>query len=125
MRNLLERDVVNTSSPLECALEHGRTELRDERIRTRGLLLCPEVRQRTWFWFAVGWQRQEAGMCVVQVRVSPLLFRPCSVTASGPMRRPAAGSLFCFATHPPGYGFHLRRTLRKCRASALGVAPTR
>jgi hypothetical protein len=26
---------------------------------------------------------------------------------------------------PSGYGFHLRWTLRKCRASALGVAPTR
>jgi len=26
---------------------------------------------------------------------------------------------------PVGYGFHLRRTLHKCRASALGVAPTR
>jgi len=26
---------------------------------------------------------------------------------------------------PTGYGFHLRWTLRKCRASALGVAPTR
>lgn len=26
---------------------------------------------------------------------------PCSVTASGPMRRPAAGSFFCFATHLP------------------------
>jgi hypothetical protein len=26
---------------------------------------------------------------------------------------------------PMGYGFHLRWTLRKCRASALGVAPTR
>ncbi len=24
-----------------------------------------------------------------------------------------------------GYGFHLRRTLRKCRTSALGVGPTR
>ena len=28
------------------------------------------------------------------------------------MRRPAAGSLFCFASHPPGYGFHLRSIYR-------------
>src|SRR5579875_2348733 len=26
---------------------------------------------------------------------------------------------------PPGYGFRLRRTLRKCRASALGAGATR
>jgi hypothetical protein len=38
-------------------------------------------------------------------------------------RRQARSS--ALLTHPSGYGFHLRRTLRKCRASALGVAPTR
>jgi hypothetical protein len=48
-----------------------------------------------------------------------------SVTASGANRRPAAGSLFCFGYAAFGYGFHLRWTLRKCRASALGVGPTR
>ena len=48
-----------------------------------------------------------------------------SVTASGANRRPAAGSLFCFGYAAFGYGFHLRWNLRKCRASALGVGPTR
>jgi hypothetical protein len=38
---------------------------------------------------------------MVQMRVSPDQFLTCSVTASGPLRRPAASSLFCFATTPP------------------------
>jgi hypothetical protein len=39
---------------------------------------------------------RKQGVCIVQMRVSPDQFLTCSVTASGPMRRPAAGSLFCF-----------------------------
>ena len=35
MRSLLEHDVTNTPSPLECAREHGRTDLQDERLRVR------------------------------------------------------------------------------------------
>ena len=122
MNNLLEHDAANTPSPLECALEHGRTELQDERIRMRGTLLCPEIGQRTWFWFAVQMTSSGSeGCAVVPARVSPESFRPCSVTASGLMRRPAAGSFFCF------YGFqkifsvktpHRMRTKRVSEPSA-------
>jgi hypothetical protein len=31
------------------------------------------------------------------------------------------GALLLWLRHPPGYGFHLRRTLRKCRAWHLGA----
>src|SRR6185437_15723315 len=34
-------------------------------------------------------------------------------------------ALLLWLRHPPGYGFRLRRTLRKCRASALGAGATR
>ena len=77
---------------------------------------------------------------IVQAGVSRMYPAFCTVTASGSNRRPAAGSFFCFGFHPTtqqsrpgalelrrptGYGFHLRRTLRECRTSALGVGPTR
>jgi len=73
-----------------------------------GALYCglgPEVRRReTWIWFAGHWIygiARKRGVCMVQMRVSPDQFLTCSVTASGPLRRPAASSLFCFATTPP------------------------
>ena len=77
---------------------------------------------------------------IVQAGVSRMYPAFCTVTASGSIRRPAAGSFFCFGFHPTtqqaragdpalrrptGYGFHLRWTHRKCRTSALGVGPTR
>ena len=34
-------------------------------------------------------------------------------------------ALLLWLRPPPGYGFRLRRTLRKCRASALGAGATR
>jgi hypothetical protein len=72
-----------------------------------------------------GLHRLEADEFIVQPCVSNHESRCYSVTASGANRRPAAGSLFCFGYAAFGYGFHLRWTLRKCRASALGVGPTR
>src|SRR5277367_3809890 len=41
---------------------------------------------------------------------------------SGALRR---GALLLRLRRPPGYGFRLRRTLRKCRAWHLGAGPTR
>jgi hypothetical protein len=61
----------------------------------------------------------------VLARVSRIDPASCTVTASGSIRRPAAARSSALLTHPLGYGFHLRRTLRKCRASALGGGPTR
>src|SRR5271169_5032299 len=60
----------------------------------------------------------------------------CSVTASGPVRRPAAARSSALAAPPVGLRFPSKscsestpkrflRTLRKCRASALGAEPTR
>ena len=100
MRSLLGRDEADEISPLLCAFELGRAELQDERWQVRYAALCSEVRrQGMWIWFAGhctnGIARKQRD-CRVQTRVSPVQFLTCSVTASGPMRRPAASSLFCF-----------------------------
>src|SRR5277367_1656573 len=70
-------------------------------------------------------------------RVSAVLYPAfCSVTASGPIRRPAAARSSALAAPPCGLRFPSKscsestpkrflRTLRKCRASALGAEPTR
>ena len=60
MKNLLEHDVANTSSPLKIAFERDRTELKTSEYGCEYPLFCPEVQQETWFWFAVRWHRQEA-----------------------------------------------------------------
>jgi len=61
----------------------------------------------------------------VQSCVSNYESRSCSVTASGPNRRPAARRSSASASRPTGYGFHLRRTHRKCRAWHLGAGASR
>jgi hypothetical protein len=112
MRSLLEHDAANTSFPLGCALEHGRTELRDERMRMRGPHLCPEVSQRIWFWFAVGGHRQEAedvrcpGACLPNA--IPSMFGHCFGAYATPGGRlvlllcyAPSGLRFPSATDPP------------------------
>ena len=100
MKSLLGHDEANGITPLLCAYERGRAELQDERYRVRDAALCPEGwRRERWIWFAGHWIygiARKRGVCIVQMRVSPDQFLTCSVTASGPLRRPAAGSLFCF-----------------------------
>jgi hypothetical protein len=90
--------------PLVCALERGRPELLDKRMLVRDAALSPEIgREESGSGFAGHWAygiARKRGVCMVQTRVSPVQFLTCSVTASGPMRRPAAGSLFCFDSTP-------------------------
>ena len=105
MRILLGHGIANGISPLMCALQCGRSELQDERMRMRDAVPCIAV-------WVPGCGGEEGGsgfaghrtdgiarkrrVCIVQMRVSPDQFLTCSVTASGPLRRPAASSLFCF-----------------------------
>ncbi len=51
---------------------------------------------------------------IVQAGVSPMYPAFCTVTASGSIRRPAAGSFFCFGFHP---------TTQQARAGDPGIAP--
>ena len=64
-------------------------------------------------------------MRVVQVRVSPMPFRPVFGHCFGAYATPGGRLVLLLCYAPYGYGFHLRWTHRKCRTSALGVAPTR
>ena len=77
MRSLLEHDAANTSFPLGCALEHGRTELRDERIRMREAAVLPggQAENVVLVCRSNGIVRKRR-MRVVPVRVSPESFRP-------------------------------------------------
>jgi hypothetical protein len=47
----------------------------------------------------------------------------CSVTASSLSSARRHGALLLRLRRPPGYGFHLRWTHRKCRAWRLGAGP--
>ena len=51
---------------------------------------------------------------IVQAGVSRMYPAFCTVTASGSIRRPAAGSFFCFGFHP---------TTQQARAGDPGIAP--
>jgi hypothetical protein len=130
MTSLLGHGGTNGTSPLLCALERGHAELQDERIRARDAALSPEVRQReAWIWFCRSldiWHRHEAeslhGSDASLPRSIPHLLGHCFGAIATPCGKLA---LLLRLRRPTGYGFHLRWTLRKCRVSALGVAPTR
>jgi len=96
MERLLGRGEANRISPFLCALERDHAEwktrdaVRDMRLivqRTdgeKGDLVCG------------GMASPRSGDCIVIEACLPVPFLTSSVTASGPLRRPAAGSLFCF-----------------------------
>ena len=144
MTSLLGHGGTNGTSPLLCALERGHAELQDERMRGRDAALSPEVRQRErciWFCRSLDrWHRQEAESLhrseASLLGSIPHLLGHCFGAYATPGGKLAL--LLCYHPttqqsrawdpgfhRPSGYGFHLRWTLRKCRASALGVAPTR
>jgi hypothetical protein len=105
MRSLLGHGVANGISPLLCAFERGRSEQQtsDTGCEMR-LFVQWSSGEESGSGFAGHWTygiARKRVVCAVQMRVSPDQFLTCSVTASGPMRRPAASSLFCFATTPP------------------------
>jgi single-strand DNA-binding protein len=76
--------------------------------------------------FVADWHRRNLAGDSAHVRA----FRPVSRPLLGVTLRafPAPCgrlALLLRVPRPPGYGFRLRRTLRKCRASALGAGATR
>ena len=110
MTSLLGHVRTNGISSLLCAFERGRAEqqTRDTGCEMRRLFIAVWVQrssdEKRGSGFAGHWIdgiARKRRVCSVQMRVSPVQFLTCSVTASGPLRRPAAGSLFCFATTPP------------------------
>jgi len=100
MTSLLGHGVANGISPLLRAFEGGRSE---QQTSDTGCAMRLFVQwssgEESGSGFAGHWTdgiARKRGVCMVQMRVSPAQFLTCSVTASGPMRRPAASSLFCF-----------------------------
>jgi hypothetical protein len=102
MTSLLGHGGTNRTSLLLCALEHGCAEqqTRDSGCEMRFFVLR-SGNEECGSGFAGHWIygiAKKRGVCIVQMRVSPDQFLTCSVTASGPLRRPAASSLFCFVS---------------------------
>jgi hypothetical protein len=100
MNRLFGHGVTSGNSPLLCALERGRAERQtsDTGYEMR-LFVQRSGGEKCGSGVAGHWTdgiARRRRVCMVQMRVSPVPFLTCSVTASGPLRRPAASSLFCF-----------------------------
>jgi hypothetical protein len=129
MQHLLGHGVTIGISSLLCALEHGRSEQQSAIPNARCVSLFHGLAAR----------KADLDLPVFGLTASPGSVEFVSFRCESPqINSSLARSLlrgFCDArrqarssallSHPAGYGFHLRWTLRKCRASALGVAPTR
>ena len=126
MESLLGLGRTNGISPFPCALGCGRAEheTRDTGCKMR--------------LFAQGAGSAECGPGLPadgiagkrRTRIAQMCVSGCNSSTVRSLlrglcdaRRQARSS--ALLSHPAGYGFHLRWTHRKCRASALGVAPTR
>jgi hypothetical protein len=104
MRSLLGHGGIDGISPLLWAFEHGCAEQQtcDAGCEMR-LFVQRSGGEKCGSGFAGHWTNgiaRNRKVCTVQMRVSPDQFLTYSVTASGPLRRPAAGSLFCFDSTP-------------------------
>ena len=110
----LTHNTEPTLSMGRCALEHGAGRLKtvsfgvDLRLYARPLVGSSEPR------LPVHSITRNRTKRIVQAGVSPLYPAFCPVTASGSIRRPAAGSFFCFGFHP---------TTQQARAGDPGIAP--
>jgi hypothetical protein len=102
MNRLLGHGVTSGNSPLLCALECSRAEQQTSECGREMRLFVPRSgSEKCGSGFTGHWIygiARKRGVCMVQMRVSPVQFLTCSVTASGPLRRPAASSLFCFVS---------------------------
>jgi len=110
MTSLLGHGGANEIPSFLCALERGRAEFQDVRMRVRDAMPCiavfvprlgGEERGSAFADLLTDGIARKRGVCIVQMRVSPDQFLTCSVTASGLLRRPAASSLFCFDSTTP------------------------
>ncbi len=111
---LLTHNTEPILSTGRCALEHGAGRLKtvgfgvDLRLYAGLLVGSSEPR------LPVHSITRKRTKRIVQAGVSPMYPAFCTVTASGSIRRPAAGSFFCFCFHP---------TTQQARAGDPGIAP--
>jgi hypothetical protein len=106
MTSLPVHDVANGNTPMLCALVRGHAELKaDEYGCVMGLFVLRAVMSKVDL-DCRPLASPDRGEVARFWRESPRFNSvSCPVTASGPMRRPAAGSLFCFAHAPCGLRF--------------------
>ena len=96
MKSLLGHGEANGISPLLCALEcnHAGWKICDARCEMRAFIQRSGARSMDLV--CRGMASPEGVESVVLEECLPVPFLTSSVTASGLLRRPAAGSLFCF-----------------------------
>jgi hypothetical protein len=96
MQSLLRHDEANGITPLLCALERDYAEWKTCDAGCEMRLFVQRTDARSMDLVCRGMASPGSGSSVVLEASLPVPFLTCSVTASGLMRRPAAGSLFCF-----------------------------
>jgi len=122
MRSLLGHGETDGISPLLCAPEGGRAEQQtsDTGCEMRLFAWRSGVSKESGL-PADGITEKQGGR-IVLTSVSSVQFLTCSVTASGPLRRPAARRRSAFRTPLPE---QVWGPAPECTAWRLGVAPTR
>jgi hypothetical protein len=96
MNRLLGYGVANEISPLLCALECANTERKTGEYECEMRFFAPRSGGRRGYGLPVVYLARKRLSRIVLKCVSHIYPASCSVTASGSIRRPAAGSLFCF-----------------------------
>ena len=96
MQSLLGHGVANEITPLLRALERDHTEWKTRDAMCEMRLFVPRSDSEKVDLVCRGMASPGSGDCIVLEACLPVPFLTSSVTASGPLRRPAAGSLFCF-----------------------------
>ena len=96
MQSLLGHGEANGITPLLCALERDHAEWKTCDAGSEMRLFVQRSGARRMDMVCRGMASPGNGDCIVLEVCLPVPFLTSSVTASGPLRRPAAGSLFCF-----------------------------
>jgi hypothetical protein len=96
MQSLLGHGEAYEITPLLCALERDHAEWKTRDVEREMRLFVPRSDGEKVDLVCRGMASPGSVECVVLEVCLPVPFLTSSVTASGPLRRPAAGSLFCF-----------------------------
>ena len=96
MKSLLGHGEVNEISPILCALERDHAERKTCDAGCEMQFFVPRSDSEKVDLVCREMASPGSGRSIVLEACLPVPFLTCSVTASGLMRRPAAGSLFCF-----------------------------
>jgi hypothetical protein len=96
MQSLLGHGEANGIKPSLCALERDHTEWKTCDTGRKMRLLVQRSDARCMDLVCRGMASPGSVESVVHEACLPVPFLTSSVTASGPLRRPSAGSLFCF-----------------------------